>query len=314
MLQGHAVASWIDADAFVRRGRRTELRALAAAKRRTYRSLLGWTFRKQLCGEVGEHLVWNVLQDLKGSHVLVPRSARRGRIATLEGRPITVGGPLDAAGAWPTDPDSLRAPWIPFAVEVKNLRSILYPFEHDVWDLLAKLGEFPDVIPVLVARRIHFTTFRMFKDIGALGHDTRVQHFSTQIDPDEFSRTIKRLGISDAVQTDTDAIPPAMRRWFAEVGPRGISDRLERWSRAAPIVARYTDLRREDLPHHRRRDLWRAFTQDIIASGLYETGGWGPRPRVEWDDYDDRDEVVEEETGGDEDYWDEADWSEPPTG
>ena len=312
MLQGHEVASWIDGEALLIRGRRTELRALAAAKRRTYRSLLGWSFRKQLCGEVGEHLVWNVLQDLKGTHVLVPRSARRGRVSSLEGRPITVGGPLDASGAWPTDPDSLRAPWIPFAVEVKNLRSILYPFEHDVWDLLAKLGEFPDVIPVLVARRIHFTTFRMFKDIGALGHDTRLQHFSTQIDSTDFRRTVDRLGITDAVQTDIDAISPSLRRFFADVGPRGIADRMTRWSRAAPIVARYSDVRREDLGPGRRRDLWRGFTREIMDAGLYETGGWGPRPRIEWDEEEDWEGDEDSGRDSDDTYWDEADWTDEP--
>jgi hypothetical protein len=51
-----------------------------------------------------------------------------------------------------------------FAVEVKNVRSWIYPWSHEVWDLLAKLGEFSDVVPILVSRRIHITTFRMFKE------------------------------------------------------------------------------------------------------------------------------------------------------
>jgi hypothetical protein len=203
-----------------------------------------------------------------------------------------------------------RAPWIPFAVEVKNLRSILYPFEHDVWDLLSKLADFPDVIPVLVARRIHFTTFRMFKDLGALGHDTRVQHFSTQIDSADFDLTVKRLSLKDAVQTEIDAIPSATRHWFADVAPKNIAARLERWARAAPIVAAYADLRREDLSPGRRRDLWRAFTFEIIAAGLYETGGWGPRPRLpehDQDEYDDGDDAGQDE---DRHYWDEVSWQD----
>jgi len=38
-----------------------------------------------------------------------------------------------------------------------------------MWDLLSKLAAFPDVVPVLAARRIHPMSFKMFKDIGALG-------------------------------------------------------------------------------------------------------------------------------------------------
>jgi hypothetical protein len=98
-----------------------------------------------------------------------------GQVRSLRGQPITVGGPLDAAGFVARAASDPTKGFIPFAVEVKNVRSVLYPWHREVWDLLAKVTDFPDVVPILVARSIHFTTFQCFKDIGCLGFSTRRQ-------------------------------------------------------------------------------------------------------------------------------------------
>jgi len=44
----------------------------------------------------------------------------------------------------PGDYDSTpQSTYILFAVEVKNVRSVSYPCDHETWDLLTKLGDVP---------------------------------------------------------------------------------------------------------------------------------------------------------------------------
>jgi hypothetical protein len=106
-------------------------------------------------------------------------------------------------------------------VEVKNVRSWIYPWSHEAWDLLAKLGGFPDVVPLLVARRIHPTTFRMFKDLGAFGYDARKQWFAERgggrsNDPDTFRKVTDEFGFHDAVLLDRAPEPePGLTNLFS---------------------------------------------------------------------------------------------------
>jgi hypothetical protein len=128
---------------------------------------------------------------------------QRGQVLRLRGRDVP-GGPLDAAGFVPHNPSDPFAGGAAFGVEVKNVRGWLYSWSHEVWDLLAKMGEFPDVLPILVARRARTTTFRMFKDAGAIGFDTRRQWFRQQagaatIEPETFERVKTTFGFRDAI-------------------------------------------------------------------------------------------------------------------
>lgn len=285
-LQRRAVTSWSSTAAVTSRGRMTDVLAAGASKRRTYRRLLSWTGDVSLCGAVAEAVVDATLDQLRGKRLWKHPYSGPGQVDTLVGRPLQTGGPLDAAGAWPVDSVNLGAGWTEFAVEVKNVRSILYPYDHDVWDLLAKLGAFPDVLPVLVARRLHFTTFRMFKDLGVLGHDMRAQHFSTKIDAEDFTRVTASLGLNDARRTEPTNVPAHTLKWFGETGPRYAAGQLEKWARAAPIVDSYRELR-TDLDENERRDLWREFVAEIVAAGLYQNGGWGPQPVEEKEEEED---------------------------
>jgi hypothetical protein len=166
-LNGRDVTAFLDGPGLA--GRRTrQIQDTAGAKRRLYRSFLGWTGRSELCGHVAERVVEATIESLAGTELWLTPEHRHGRVDRLLEREV-VGGPLDAAGFVPVNTTNPGAGWTPFAIEVKNLRSWIYPWSHEVWDLLAKLGNFPDVVPILIARRIHPITFRMFKDVGALG-------------------------------------------------------------------------------------------------------------------------------------------------
>jgi hypothetical protein len=284
ILNKRRVSAWVTTAASQER-RTTETDRTAATKRRLYRTYLAWTGNSQLCGSIAEQVVHHSLEDLKGTHLWIPPSARPGRITELRGRPISVGGPLDAAGFWPLDPHDPSRGLVPFAVEVKNIRSWIYPWVHEVWDLLSKVADFPDVVPVLVARKIHLITFRFFKDIGALGFQMGCQWFAAHgttkapLDPSTFEEVTSRLGFLDARRAaDPPAMHPPLRNWFRDVPTKVdhtlVLDQQERWERAAPIVANYDVLRDETVTGRARHDAWADFAQAIDAAGLSDLGGW----------------------------------------
>jgi hypothetical protein len=285
-LLGREINAYLDADALSRRGRRTEIEKTAGRKRRLYRSYLGWATNPSLCGGIAERVVENTLAQISGTDVIVPSDARRGNVRAIEGREVP-GGPLDAAGALVLRPNRLTAGLRPFGVEVKNVRKTLYPWHEEIWDLIAKLGTFPEVTPILVARRIHYMTFRFFSDIGAFGFRADCQWFSGtgRIATERFDRVRAGLGFHDLVMAaDPPRAHQPLRRFFtntlrAVAGSRTrIEAAAERWQLAAPIVAKYEDLR-EDLDIDERRTRWTEVADEIDAAGLYrpdEKGGWAP--------------------------------------
>lgn len=56
-------------------------------------------------------------------------------------------------------------------VEVKNIRQWMYPSRQEIKDFLSKCCAL-DIVPVLIARRIHFSTFSVFSPCGMLVHQT----------------------------------------------------------------------------------------------------------------------------------------------
>ena len=289
-LNGRVVTVWVDRRGLEGRGRRTELLRLASTKRRLYRTYLSWAGNNQICGNVAERMVHASIGGLAGTRLWLPPSVRLGQVREVAGRPLTIGGPLDSAGYWAVDADNPAAGLIPFAVEVKNVRSWIYPWDNEAWDLLSKLAAFPDVVPVLVARRIHPITFNFFYDIGALGHETRSQWFTNpgttraELDPDAFTRITSQFGFLDAslVQDPDEAHPPLVR-FFGETAYKvpGLAEStlasrsLKRWASAAPVIHHYVELRDEYLSARERGRLWGSFAKDIIDAGFYR-GGWAP--------------------------------------
>lgn len=56
-------------------------------------------------------------------------------------------------------------------LEAKNIREWLYPQREEITELLQKCTAV-DAVPVLVARRIHFSTFRVLNPCGVVLHQT----------------------------------------------------------------------------------------------------------------------------------------------
>ena len=275
---GRSVAALIDGRALASRGRKTQVRETAAHKRRIYHRYLGWSGRSELCGKVAEHVVVASMQNAAG---LIVDDARAGEVREIEGQPITEGGPLDAAGfVVPNLARPRSTPLVPIAVEVKNIRQIVYPSSAETWDLLAKLHDFPDVVPVLVTRRPHPTLYKLFGDVGAVVVWAARQWFSDKIDADAFVETMGALNFRDAAREPSPARASATVTAF--FGPKLRSTRPDsseplvlrqqrRWTEACQVVAVFRDLR--DVGEEDRAARFDEFRDAMRNAGLYG-GGW----------------------------------------
>ena len=280
---------WADGSGLSTRGSQTKITRTVAKKRRLYRTYLGWATNNRLSGSVAEHVVSHVLTSLPSR--VWPVESRPGQFNGFPNRDPFPWGPLDAGGYWPHLRGDPMSGLIPFAVEVKNLRSWIYPWSNELWQLLTKLDTFPDTIPVLIARRIHRYTFKFFKTVGAVGWSTRKQWFTNPGNSPDPRHKLTRQNL-DRIATDLsfqdmtyiDLPPPPdepeekLATFFSDisykrvdgvtVGPRS----LELWSRAAPIIHRHSDLRDSKLPHVERRRTWAAFIHEMERAGLDPTG------------------------------------------
>jgi len=63
-------------------------------------------------------------------------------------------------------------------IEAKNTREWLYPDRPEIQDLLYKCCEL-DAVPILIARRIPFVTFKLMNACGCIVHQTYRQHYPT---------------------------------------------------------------------------------------------------------------------------------------
>jgi len=260
ILNGRSVSAYVDASASARRDH-TRTTRLAAAKRRQYRRYLTWTGDPSSCGAILERQVQATLDALRGYDILLDR-AKHGHVSRLDGAKVA-GGPLDHAGRLVVDPDAYPPQLVGFCVEDKNLRSVLYPAAHEVWDLLVKAGDFPSRVPVLITAHAHYTLTVFFKAIGAVVYQSGYQWFAPDptIASRDFSTVTAALGLRDARQLlHPDTPSSAVGAFFTKVlraTPTRESQPLivrsvERWSRAATVCRDYAELRDDRLDPEKR--------------------------------------------------------------
>ncbi|HEY5413098.1 MAG TPA: hypothetical protein VIJ94_20485, partial [Caulobacteraceae bacterium] len=63
-------------------------------------------------------------------------------------------------------------------IEAKNIRPWLYPHDRDITEAIEK-ARILDVVPVIIARRIHFSTFKVLTACGVIVHQTFNQRMAT---------------------------------------------------------------------------------------------------------------------------------------
>lgn len=82
-------------------------------------------------------------------------------------------------------------------IEAKNVREWLYPDRREIADLIHKAVTL-DIVPVLIARRIPYVTFKVFSPCGVLFHETYNQLLpETDRDLAELAKNKNLLGYHD---------------------------------------------------------------------------------------------------------------------
>jgi len=294
-LNRREVTVWADGTRLATRGHQTEINRAVARKRRVYRTYLGWALNKRLCGAVAEHVVSNAIAS--NPPFVISAGGNPGQFDRFPNGP-SFPSSLDAGGYWPKQRGDPLSGLVQFAVEIKNTRSWVYPWSSELWQLLTSLSGYTDVIPVLVARRIHRCTFKLFKTVGALGWAAQRQWFSNPGDASryrlthqELRRVATALGFEDMTYVTLPPGPPNKQlvNWLSNVfykreqngdteivGPRSV--RL--WPKAAPIINRHKCLRDSALPHSQRRQEWNSFVADMEAAG-FDSTDWATTEPVE---------------------------------
>lgn len=280
MLNGRRVAAWLTTDVTLGVNA-TKVARAAGHKRKIYRTFLTWT-SSETCGDVAERVVTATLQGLAGRYVWLD-PARRGNVRVLGGRDVPE-GPLDHAGHFAVDPSDPTQGFVPFAVEDKNVRGTLYPWAPEVWDLLGKVGAFPDRVPVLITHRVHSWTFDLFSTIGAVARPTQNQWFSPTIDRQRFGAITGELGFHDAVRLDNpDSRNRALEDFFTKTlhKPAAIGGdsrplmvrQAERWTQSAEVCARFIGLRRSSPDHMAQ---YAQFLEELDETGVDTSNLYNP--------------------------------------
>jgi hypothetical protein len=247
---------------------------------------LGWAqgtlARPGIIGPAAERVAQASLRAVAPyGYVLVPPTG--GNAKSFLGDPVPI-GPLDAAAiCTPYDAaadvagDPIAAP-----IEVKNLREWLYPWSQELYQLLDKAARIqhahPDrqMVPVLICRKAHLTTFRMARDLGFFVIDTGRQFIAESVDEDKLQEVRIELGFTDLVATE-DADRLITNRFINIYPAHAQAGAAERWANTAedPRWRRAFALQRLDeneRSRSRRLDRMRALA---VATGRFVTGGWG---------------------------------------
>lgn len=134
------------------------------------------------------------------------------------------------------------AGWV--GVEVKNKREWLYPGSADIRDLLSKALTV-DAVPVLIARRIPFVTFRLLSPCGLIIHQTYNQLFPKS--ENELAARLREktlLGYHDIrVGNDPDS---RLKKFMVANLPRILPDARARFEHHRDLLEAYA---RGDMPY-----------------------------------------------------------------
>ncbi len=158
--------------------RATKIDTAAARKRALLARYTGWSqgtkrHPQGLVGPAGEAATRRAILD---SNALQPATQGAGETTRLLG--TTLPGPADSAGYLvPLNRGIPTAP-VTLIFEVKNIRSWIYPRSEELYQVLHKASVLRAaqpgqlIIPILVCRKAHITSFWMAKQLGFIVIDT----------------------------------------------------------------------------------------------------------------------------------------------
>lgn len=263
------------------RGRATVVNQAAARKRLLHARFISWASGTAatagIVGSAGEVVARAALRAAAPRGYLLVRPDGLGDVDEVLGGPVP-GGSLDDA-AFLTLLSEEGAPLPPYfvPVEVKNLREWIYPRTPELHQLLHKAAALqvahPDtaVVPVLVCRRAHTTTFWMAGQLGFHVIDTYSQFIQPSVDPGALEEVRVELGYTDLT---TNLEPPdRIVNQFANVLPSVAAARATAWRETAAECLELFETLRDDGVSGAERD--EAITELRDANEeLGRRGGW----------------------------------------
>ena len=152
-------------------------------------------------------------------------------------------------------------------VEDKNLREWLTPSSEEVWALIGKALRFPEAIPVLICRRMHYVGFTVFKHIGLSCWQVFRQYFDPSLESQLAEiRHTDGLGFSDV--TTVLNPPPALVGFFARTLPAYADSFRTRFEENRALLQHYAiDLGLEhDTPSFSRTKLFNEFRRELLSA------------------------------------------------
>jgi hypothetical protein len=262
--------------------RQTAINKAVSRKSLLLARYLGWASgtatRKSVIGPAAEKVTHSSLLAAApyGYRVLRPDGAE---VAELLGVPLR--GPLDNAAMYlHVDEYGMPGAAVTIPVEVKNLRDWMMPSSPEVYQLLEKAAAVqqarPDhsIMPVLICRRVHYTLFRMAKDLGFFVIEARRQFIGAHIDEELILEVRRELGFIDLVQAD-GADELIVRRLTSTL-PTYALERCERWKDTATsdVASVFSAIRTATTTRQRTHNVDVLRSYAIRAGFLEEGGGW----------------------------------------
>ena len=263
------------------RGRSTAVSQAAARKRLLHSRFIGWASGTAagagIVGSAGEVVARAALRAAAPRGYLLVRPDGRGDVDEVFGAPVP-GGSLDDA-AFLTLLSEEGEPQSPYfvPVEVKNLREWIYPRTPELHQLLHKAAALQvahpqrTIVPVLVCRRAHTTTFWMAGQLGFHVIDTHSQFIQPSVDAEALEEVRRELGYIDL--TANLEPPDRIVNQFSNVLPSVAATRAEAWAETAPAcVALFEALRDDALSGSERNDVMAELRE--VNEELDRRGGW----------------------------------------
>lgn len=197
----------------------TKVQREAARKRLLAARYLSWasgssTYPAGIIGPTGERVVRRSLVAAGTLRLIRPDG---GPVDRLLG--VSLAGPLDSGGLLPTGDFDNPGPVVAVPIEVKSVQDWIYPTSKELFQVLHKAATIQRgtrgdalVVPLLVCRRAHYTTFKMAKDLGFFVLDVLLQYVSAAATTEEHFDEVRNGLAFEDLRREPETDPRIVKR------------------------------------------------------------------------------------------------------